>query len=61
MIRKAIQNRGVVRREKDDQLVQTITDIEKKEEDSISLESTELDLPAQSVEVEPLEKEELEV
>jgi hypothetical protein len=61
VIRKAIQNRDIVRREKDDQLVQTIIDIEKKEEDSKSLESTELDLPSQSVDIKPIETEELAV
>ena len=63
VIRKAIQNRNIVRREKGDQLVQTITEIEKKEEDNKSLESTELDLPSQSVDIESLETEteELEV
>ena len=57
VIRKSIQNRNLLRREKDDQLIQTITDIEKKEEDNKSLESTELDLTSQSVDIESLETE----
>ncbi|MHA1542804.1 MAG: hypothetical protein ACTSQH_07490, partial [Candidatus Hodarchaeales archaeon] len=72
VIRKAIQNRNLVRREKDDQLIQTITEIEKKEKDTKELESTELDekekdtkelesteldLPSQSEDLESLETE----
>jgi hypothetical protein len=63
VFRKAIQNRNLVRREKEDQLIQTITDIEKKEEDTKELDSTELDLPSPSEDLESLETEieELEV
>ncbi|MHA1944566.1 MAG: hypothetical protein ACXAC6_01930 [Candidatus Hodarchaeales archaeon] len=63
VIRKAIQNRNIIRREKGDQLIQTITEIEEKEEDDKSLESTELDLPSQSVDLDSheTETEELEV
>ena len=58
VMRKAVQNRNLVRREKDDQLIQTITEIEKKEEENQSIEDIDL---SQSVDVDPLETEELEV
>ncbi len=61
VIRKAIQNRNIVRREKGDQLIQTIKELNEKDEDTKSLKNSELDLPSQPTDLNSLETKEIEV
>ncbi|MHA1443948.1 MAG: hypothetical protein ACTSR4_04285 [Candidatus Hodarchaeales archaeon] len=61
VIRKGIQNRKSIRGDKDNQLIQTITELDEKEEEEKLEKSSELNLPSQTIDVETPEADEIEV
>jgi len=61
VIRKGIQNRKSIRGDKENQLIQTITELDEKEEEEKLEKSFELDLPSQTIDVETPEADEIEV
>jgi hypothetical protein len=61
VIKKGIQNRKSVRGKKGDKLIQTINELDDKEEEDNLEQSSEIDLPSQSKGFETLENDEIEV
>jgi hypothetical protein len=61
VIKKGVQNRKSVRGKKGDKLIQTINELNEKEEEDNIEQSSEIDLPSQSKGFETLENDEIEV
>ncbi|MCK5342599.1 MAG: hypothetical protein KAR20_04295, partial [Candidatus Heimdallarchaeota archaeon] len=61
VIRKGIQNRKSIGGDKDNQLIQTITELDEKEEEEKQEKNLELDSPSETIDVEAPEADEIEV